>query len=171
MTIIDERTPALALPLPHPENDIGDDVLRLRAALIGVDTQIDQVIQTLQSGNPDVTTFEDIVSVLSAHQLSLTNLSDALAALVDDGAPDGSKVWSSEKVAAEIGQGSDATYTYTAGVLTGISETLPGGTRTTVLTYSSGVLATMAVTYAGVTRTTTYTYTSGVLTSTSTVES
>ncbi|MBR0568358.1 hypothetical protein J5J83_19730 [Azoarcus sp. L1K30] len=93
------------------------------------------------------------------------------AGVIDDGAPSAVKAWSSQKVAAEIGRSSATTYTYTSGVLTGISETLPGGTRTTTLTYSSGVLTTMVVIYAGVTRTTTYTYTSGVLTSTSTVES
>ncbi|WP_263143998.1 hypothetical protein [Pseudomonas sp. RIT-PI-AD] len=43
MAIIDEKT-AHGLPLPHPENDTGDDVLRLRAALV----QLDALIAELQ---------------------------------------------------------------------------------------------------------------------------
>lgn len=34
----DDRTAQNSLPLPHPDNDLGDDVLRLRAALQGIDT-------------------------------------------------------------------------------------------------------------------------------------
>lgn len=40
MTIIDDRTPGLSLPLPHPDNDGADDVLRLRQAFIGIDLAI-----------------------------------------------------------------------------------------------------------------------------------
>lgn len=36
----DDRTSALDLPLPHPTNDLSDDVLRLRTALIGLDTAV-----------------------------------------------------------------------------------------------------------------------------------
>jgi len=38
MPIIDDRTTALNLPLPHVENNIEDDVARLRTALTGLDT-------------------------------------------------------------------------------------------------------------------------------------
>ena len=34
----DERTPVLRLPLPHPDHLLSEDVLRLREALIAVDT-------------------------------------------------------------------------------------------------------------------------------------
>lgn len=36
----DERTANLRLPLPHPENALDEDVERLRAAIIGVDTAV-----------------------------------------------------------------------------------------------------------------------------------
>lgn len=81
------------------------------------------------------------------------------------------KLWSSQRIAAEVGRGSAVSYTYTGGVLTGISETLPGGTRTTTLNYTSGVLTSIVVVFGGITRTTTYTYTGGVLTGIATVES
>lgn len=35
--MIDERTPAYHLPLPHPSNLLSDDVLRIRDAIHGID--------------------------------------------------------------------------------------------------------------------------------------
>ncbi|NCC85404.1 MAG: hypothetical protein EOM03_14930 [Clostridia bacterium] len=40
--MIDDRTPYLDLPLPHPDNLLTDDVLRLREALVAVDTGFGQ---------------------------------------------------------------------------------------------------------------------------------
>lgn len=47
MPIIDERTETLDLLLPHVDNDMQDDVERLRAALAGVDTFAASVILSL----------------------------------------------------------------------------------------------------------------------------
>ena len=44
----DERTPVLQLPLPHPDHLLADDVLRLRAALLLVDTGFGQQHSALQ---------------------------------------------------------------------------------------------------------------------------
>ena len=66
-----------------------------------------------------------------------------------------------------IAQPSDATYTYDAqGRVTGVSETLPGGTRSTTINYNEqGRVSQTVEAYAGKTRTTTYTYDSaGLLT-------
>lgn len=38
--VIDQRTAALGLPLPHPQNELQDDVARIRDALIVVDALI-----------------------------------------------------------------------------------------------------------------------------------
>lgn len=59
---------------------------------------------------------------------------------------------------------SAATYTYTDGVVTSISETVDGATRTTTISYNNGLVSTVAVSYGGKTWTETYTYTNGVLT-------
>jgi len=166
--MIDDRTPALDLPLPHPDNDIGGDVLRLRAALAQLDAALAVVGLQLDTDNPDLATLNQIGNAVAELQDTLTEFTEAL---INDSQVTSGTTWSSERIAAEVGRGSEASYTYTGGVLTSISETLPGGTRTTTLTYTSGVLSSMAVTYAGVTRTTTYSYTDGVLTSTATVES
>ena len=37
MTVVDERTPGLSLALPHPDNKLQDDVLRVRQALTAID--------------------------------------------------------------------------------------------------------------------------------------
>lgn len=72
-----------------------------------------------------------------------------------------------------IAQPSAATYTYDAqGRVTGISETLPAGTRSTTTTYDAqGRVSQTVEVYAGTTRTTTYTYDSaGLLTGLSVTE-
>lgn len=72
-----------------------------------------------------------------------------------------------------IAQPTAATYTYDAqGRVTGISETLPAGTRSTTITYDAqGRVSQTVETYAGKTRTTTYTYDSaGLLTGLSVTE-
>ncbi len=38
---MNEQTPHLGLPLPHPANDLGSDVLRLREALTALDAAIE----------------------------------------------------------------------------------------------------------------------------------
>ena len=40
MSTIDDRTPALQLPLPHPANKLQDDVQRLRAAVNALDAAV-----------------------------------------------------------------------------------------------------------------------------------
>ena len=39
---MDERTPVLQLPLPHPDHLLSEDVLRLREALVTVDAGFGQ---------------------------------------------------------------------------------------------------------------------------------
>lgn len=49
--MIDERTPNLALPLPHAENLLEDDVQRIRQALTGLDAAVAQ--QQAQAASSD----------------------------------------------------------------------------------------------------------------------
>lgn len=49
--MIDERTPSLALPLPHPENFLEEDVQRIRQALVGLDAALAQ--QAEQTASAD----------------------------------------------------------------------------------------------------------------------
>lgn len=52
MEPIDDRTPNLGLPLPHPDNDLSEDVTRLRSAILQISTWIDQVIQVAGAAIP-----------------------------------------------------------------------------------------------------------------------
>jgi hypothetical protein len=65
---------------------------------------------------------------------------------------------------------SAVTLTYSGGLLTGMTETLPGGTKTTTLTYTGGVLTSVVTVYMGVTRTETFAYSNGQLSSISVTE-
>jgi hypothetical protein len=88
----------------------------------------------------------------------------ATGEVIDDGEIVLVKTWSSVKLADELGLATDASFTYTDGVLTGVVEQLPGGRRESVLEYSEGALTAVTVTLAGRARRTTYTYTAGALT-------
>ena len=46
---MDERTPVLQLPLPHPDHLLSDDVLRLREALVTVDAGFGQQRTEMQA--------------------------------------------------------------------------------------------------------------------------
>ena len=52
----DERTPVLHLPLPHPDHLLVDDVLRLREALVSVDTGFGQQRAEVQAALAATTT-------------------------------------------------------------------------------------------------------------------
>jgi hypothetical protein len=83
--------------------------------------------------------------------------------LSSGGGGGGSGVEAQELALSGDGEG-PTTFTYTSGTLTGITETVFGGTRTTSLTYTSGTLTSMSRTFGGATRTFNYVYTGGVLT-------
>ena len=51
-----ERTPVLNLPLPHPDHLLSDDVLRLREALVSVDTGFGQQRAEVQAALAATTT-------------------------------------------------------------------------------------------------------------------
>ncbi|MCZ8098845.1 MAG: hypothetical protein O9972_13090 [Burkholderiales bacterium] len=76
MPIIDEITENRSYPLPHPDNDLADDVLRLRDALSGIDLDVATAIAALAGK----------AATLHNHAISqITGLSDALDSKVDVG--------------------------------------------------------------------------------------
>ncbi len=160
-----DRTPTLDLPLPHPDNDLEQDVVRLRDAFAVLDERAaaDSAAYSALSHAQDL-----LAEALAANMAQTTH---QIATLISPAvAPD--KTWSSERIAAEIGYGSETSYHYNSvGELVGMVETLPGGLRTTAFTYSTERnLSSMVETYAGVTRTTTYHYAGSVLTGITTEE-
>ncbi|GHU28690.1 hypothetical protein AGMMS50256_11590 [Betaproteobacteria bacterium] len=64
--MIDNRTPKLHLPLPHPANALEEDVLRLRAAFGALDTKIAALEELTASEDLDLDTLSEIVEAVKA---------------------------------------------------------------------------------------------------------
>jgi hypothetical protein len=83
MTVIDDKTPNLALPLPHPQNDGADDVLRLRGALLAIDADLKGIHTLLASSDLDMDTLQEVVNVISSAQGSIGTITSVLATKAD----------------------------------------------------------------------------------------
>ncbi len=77
MDIIDDRTLALDLPLPHPDNDLSQDVTRLRAALVA----LDNIVAEKANGADIQAALTALVGVAPS---ALDTLAELAAALGDD---------------------------------------------------------------------------------------
>lgn len=67
----DDRTPVLQLPLPHPDHLLSDDVLRLREALVTVDTGFGQQRSEVQTELTQ--TRNDVDAALAQVRVKLTD--------------------------------------------------------------------------------------------------
>ncbi len=85
---MNEQTPHLGLPLPHPANDLGSDVLRLRAALQTLDGHVGALQTALQSDDVALDQLQELVDAIKANRgdiaalLSLKASAEALEAEV-----------------------------------------------------------------------------------------
>ncbi|MGX5664185.1 hypothetical protein [Diaphorobacter nitroreducens] len=83
--MIELNTPHLNLPLPHPDNDLEDDVLRLGAALEAVDTAVHGVQQQLgakadaEATALELQALESSVQALQADKADAASVATALA--------------------------------------------------------------------------------------------
>lgn len=64
----DDRTPYLGLPLPHPNNMLSEDVLRLRQALSGIDEALSSFDESLTTDMLQTLALEAAAQVQSAHK-------------------------------------------------------------------------------------------------------
>lgn len=62
--MIDQVTKYLNLPLPHPENALNGDVLRLRDALFALDEAIGRIKDILKTDNGSLNSFEKMEKVI-----------------------------------------------------------------------------------------------------------
>jgi len=79
----DDYTPSLALPLPHPENDLGEDVIRLRDSLTKIDAALSKINVILASDDVNLDTLQEVVSVLKAAQGDIGGITSLLATKAD----------------------------------------------------------------------------------------
>jgi hypothetical protein len=81
MAVIDDRTPGIDLPLPHQDNPLEDDVLRLRAALTAIDAVLSSDEPLLASVQAIVDALGANASTLATHGTHLEAVDTALAAI------------------------------------------------------------------------------------------
>lgn len=78
MTIL-QTTPHLGLPLPHPDNDLQDDVSRLRDALGQIDGTVFALQSLVASDDVNLDTVQEIVTVLKQAQGNIGDVTALLA--------------------------------------------------------------------------------------------
>lgn len=71
MAVINETTPHLALPLPHPSNSLEDDVLRLRDAFSALDTKIQALDTLLASDDISLDSLQELVTAIKGDASNL----------------------------------------------------------------------------------------------------
>ncbi|UTY60405.1 hypothetical protein [Massilia sp. erpn] len=59
--MITQKTTYLGLPLPHPDNPLGVDVLRLRDAFVALDEALKKIELILNSDNSSIVSFKDLL--------------------------------------------------------------------------------------------------------------
>ena len=64
MAVTDDKTPHLAIQLPHPSNLLEDDVLRLRSAITAIDTKFEQLDNLLASDDLSLDTIQELVNAI-----------------------------------------------------------------------------------------------------------
>lgn len=72
--MIDERTAHLDLPLPHPSNELSDDVHRLRDALEGIDDKFEALDTLLQSDDATLDQIQELVSAIKENRSTISGL-------------------------------------------------------------------------------------------------
>ena len=152
----DERTPGLALALPHRGNKLLEDVLRLREALAAVDAAYAALQEVVAASVSQA----DHAAAVAQLQGAINNLSTTVSFMSGSkvGAVNGrpgpavtlrpSDLQGNAMSVARDGQGRVST----------VERTVAGKTETTVITRDGqGRVQAVAITYDGKTRTETYT--------------
>ena len=137
--MIDQRTPHFGFRLPHPNNALNEDVLRLRTSLGGIDDMLNWATQLLTSDDPILGKMQALVTAAKAIDAQLA--------------------WIEPEASAVLSYNG-------SGQVTMITETLSGGQqRVTAYAYNvDGQVQTETATIGAVSYRTTYTYTDGLLT-------
>lgn len=169
---VDERTPALELPLPNLLNDTRDDVPRLRSALGIVDSALDALAQAVAT-KAEGTDLQDLAQ--SNAQDLANGLQDAAQDLADLAAVVATKAAGADVALLTQGaaRASAAVVAYAGGRPTSVTQTVGGQAHVTAIGYdAAGRVATIAHPVpGGLTRTETYSYdASGALSGMAAVE-
>jgi hypothetical protein len=72
--VVDERTAGRSYPLPHPQNDLAEDLPRLRAALTAIDADVAALEALLSSDDPLLDTLQELVTSIKANKTTINAL-------------------------------------------------------------------------------------------------
>ena len=72
--MIDERTATLELPLPHPQNELDDDVVRLRTAFGLIDARFAAIAALLEADDLTLDTILEIANAIKANRADITEI-------------------------------------------------------------------------------------------------
>ncbi|CAN7513383.1 hypothetical protein LJR129_003580 [Acidovorax sp. LjRoot129] len=170
-----DRTPALNLALPHPQNLLEEDVLRLRESLAAVDSACDTLAGLIEGRVTD----GELATAVTALQGSITNLGTTVAFLtaskvgVVNGQTGPAVTLKPSHLALGPANGPSLQSITRDGLgrIATLSTTVGGQVALQTLAYDGdGRLAGVTTIYDGRTRTETLNYTAGVLSGLSAVE-
>lgn len=77
-------TPHLSLPLPHPDNLLQEDVLRIRDALTALDTKIAALDTLLNSDDLTLDSVQELVGAIKAARTELGTINALVAGQLAD---------------------------------------------------------------------------------------
>lgn len=77
--MIDQKTPNLELPLPHPDNELRDDVVRIRQSLTKIDGVAQSLFSLVASDDVNLDSVQEIVAVLKHAQGEISDITSVLA--------------------------------------------------------------------------------------------
>ncbi len=157
MTIVDDRTEHLDLPLPHWDNLLWDDVIRLRKALVVLDAKVRLLDELLASDDVGLDALQELVNAIKENYASIED------------------ILTSKLNVAEfhrlIAPADSASYEYDeGGNVVSATESVGGKPRVSQYFYNDGLVEKVVATYDGKTRTETYTYSNGRVASIAVVE-
>jgi len=81
--MFDTNSPHLALPLPHPDNRLEDDVPRIRTALLALDGKLQTIDTLLASDDVNFDALQELVTALKADGSAIQSILATLAAKAD----------------------------------------------------------------------------------------
>lgn len=76
---IQQTTPHLGLPLPHPDNRLEDDVPRIRAALAALDQKVEALDALLHSDDLTLDTVQELTAAIKAARSEIGALNTLVA--------------------------------------------------------------------------------------------
>ena len=161
--MVDERTPGLGMQLPHPDNKLEVDVLRLREALRAADAACETLAAMLETK----VSAQELAAAVEGLQGSITNLGTTVSFLsntkvgVVNGLPGPAVVLKPPHLGLGPANGpaSIAVTRDAQGRLATVTTSVDGKNAVTTMTYDAqGRVGTVTTAYDGRTRTETITY-------------